>query len=131
MNRQREQYSNEQFTYSLWSVSLLFSSFPFFVVGLFWFSSFSQSVAFFFVLFLYLSIFLLSFRVSFVLEVLHSVSDSLFGRFFDRLVQFRFGITPWGREPAPGTKPYMLYSHIHIHNTNISGNIVNNNDELQ
>ena len=25
----------------------------------------------------------------------------------------------------------LLYSHIHIHNTNISGNIVNNNDELQ
>ena len=25
----------------------------------------------------------------------------------------------------------MLYSHIQIHNTNISGNIVNNNDELQ
>ncbi len=24
---------------------------------------------------------------------------------------------------------YKLYSHIHIHNTNISGNIVNNNDE--
>ena len=45
------QYSNEQFTYSLWSVSLFFlfffSSFLFFFVGLFWFSSFSKSVAFF------------------------------------------------------------------------------------
>ena len=72
-----------------------FSSFLFFVVSLFWFPSFSQSVAFFFVLFLYLSIFLLSFHVSFVLKVLHSVSDSLFGCFFDRLVQLRFEIMPW------------------------------------
>ena len=46
-------YSNEQFTYCLLSVSLfffLFSSFLCFVVGLFWFSSLSQSVAFYFVL---------------------------------------------------------------------------------
>ena len=108
---------SEQFTYSLWSVSLFFfSSFLFFVVGLFWFSSFSQSVAFFFVLFLYLFIFLLSFRVSFVFEVLHSVSDSLLvsllssrfkifiGRFFDRLGQLRFEIMPCGHELALGTK---------------------------
>ena len=109
-----KKYSNEQFTYCLLSVSLLFfflfSSFLFFVVGLFWFSSFSQSVVFFLVLFLYLSIFLLSFRVSFVLEVLHSVSDSLsvsllssrfkifIGRFFDRLVQTQVqnhAMWPW------------------------------------
>ena len=41
------QYENEQFTYSLWSVSLFLKSFLFFVVGLFWFSSFYKSVAFF------------------------------------------------------------------------------------
>ena len=62
----------------------------------------------------------LYFRVSFVLEVLHSVSDSLLvsllfsrfkiiiGRFFDRLGQLRFDTTPCGRELALGTKFYYV-----------------------
>ena len=81
-------YSNEQFTYSLWSVSLFFSFFLFFVAGLFLFFFFFSSTMLQF--FLCSFFFLLDFS-SRVFEVLYSVSDSLFGRFYDRL--FRLEIT--------------------------------------
>ena len=58
--RQREKYSNEQFTYNFLSVSLFFS-FLFFVYGLFWSFSFSKSAAFFFALLSFFSSFLFSF----------------------------------------------------------------------
>ena len=115
MNRQREklQYSNEQFTNSLWSVSLFFffSSFLLFVVDLFFFS-FSQSVAFF-----------LCFRVSFVL-----FRSCFWYRPLPWSSRFklRFKNMWCGHELALGTKSY----YVVYRNTTTSRNIIKHNDDF-
>ena len=102
------------------SVSLFFF-FLFLVVGLFLFfpACCISSFAFFF-------LFDFSSRVLLDFEVLHSVSDSLFGCFFHRL-----GSKPChvGHSWLKAPNMNMLYSRDTTICIHICGNIINNNDE--
>ena len=127
---------------TVFEMFLFFSSFLFFVVGLFWFSLFLQVCCIFSLFFS--SIHFSSFfsclirSVSFLLLFFFSFFYQIYSSFFSSIGQhlyrpfpwssrfkLMFDTTPCGHELAFGTGSYMLYRHIHLQ----SENIIKNNDE--
>ena len=111
------------FFFSCFSQSVVFFPlfffffFLFFVVGLFLFSSFFQHFSFFF----FLS------RVSLVFELLHSASDSLFGRFYDRLFRLEIMHVAW-----TGLRhQIVLLLYIHMHAETRSTIMTNEHSSLK
>ena len=111
---------------NLLTVSLLFSFFLFFVAGLFLFFFFSSRMLQFFLCSFFFFLLDFSSRVPLAFEVLYSVSDSLFGRFYDRLFLLEITHVTW---TDLVTAPNRIMLHSHNHDTYTCGNKINNNDE--